>query len=76
MRGEMERINLRINGMSCGHCVASVSGALQQVSGARVERVEIGLADVSYDPTSTSRADVVDAVRNAGYEVESVAQPS
>lgn len=54
---QMERINLRIDGMTCGHCVSSVKQALEK-AGARVERVDIGSADVSslgVDPEIKSR---------------------
>lgn len=64
----MERVNLRIDGMSCGHCVASVRKALEGVSGAKVERVDVGSADVSYDPATTRPEALEKAVRDAGYE--------
>lgn len=65
----MERINLQINGMTCGHCVASVKRALAQVGGASVESVNVGSAQVAYDPAATSPAGLGEAVRDAGYEV-------
>ena len=64
----MDRINLRIDGMSCGHCVASVREALEGVSGATVDRVEVGSAAVSYDPAVTRPEALEKAVRDAGYE--------
>ncbi len=64
----MERVNLRIGGMSCGHCVASVRKALESIGGAKVERVEVGSADVSYDPATTRPEAIEQAVRDAGYE--------
>lgn len=64
----MQRVSLQIDGMSCSHCVASVRKALEGVSGARVDRVDVGLADVSYDPATTRPAALERAVRDAGYE--------
>ncbi len=58
---------LKISGMTCGHCVAAVNKALQQVPG--VER-----ADVSLDPPQavvTGSADpqaLVTAVKGEGYD--------
>lgn len=63
----MERVNLTIEGMSCGHCVSAVSGALQQLSGVNVEQIAIGSATVSYDPAKTSVDQIIDAVNDEGY---------
>lgn len=62
----MERTTLAIDGMSCGHCVARVSKALEG-TGARVDRVEIGSATVEYDPAVTSPAALAAVVSDAGY---------
>ena len=64
----MERISFQISGMSCGHCVASVKRALEKVEGARVERVDVGSADVSYNAATTSGSALEAAIRNAGYD--------
>ena len=61
-------LTLRIDGMSCAHCVRAVRDALAAVPGASVERVEVGGATVAYDPTRTSPGALADAVRDAGYE--------
>jgi len=63
-----ETLTLRIDGMSCAHCVRAVRDALADVPGATVERVDIGGATVAYDPSRTSPAALADAVRDAGYE--------
>ncbi len=63
----MERLNLTINGMSCGHCVNAVSGALQQLPGVEVEQVVIGQATLSYDPAKTSVDQIIEAVNDEGY---------
>lgn len=68
---------LQIDGMSCAHCVAAVRDALADVSGAAVESVEIGRAEVNAGPEAT-RDDLVAAVEGAGYTVtggESVPAP-
>jgi copper chaperone len=64
----MERTTLKIEGMSCGHCVAAVRAALTDVPGVEVERVDIGSAHVTYDPTRTDARAIAEAVRDAGYE--------
>ncbi len=55
-----------IQGMHCQACVARVKKAIEKVDGARVERVDVGSAEVSID--SPLEPLVLDAIRNAGYE--------
>ena len=63
----MSRANLTIGGMSCGGCVRRVSEALAAVPGVTVERVAVGAASVSYDPSKASVADLTAAVSRAGF---------
>jgi copper chaperone CopZ len=65
----MERVTMRIEGMSCGHCVRAVEEALRALPGVEVEQVAIGVATVAFDPTRTPRAEIDEAVRDAGYEL-------
>lgn len=65
----MSNLNLEIEGMTCGHCVAAVKKALDAVAGATVENVKVGSASVAYDPTVTSVDAIKNAVRDAGYEI-------
>ena len=66
--GEMTKLSMRIEGMSCGHCVRAVREALDERPGVEVEQVTNGGAEVRYDPSSTTPERVADAVRDAGYE--------
>ncbi len=59
---------LQIEGMTCDHCVRSVREALGDVSGATVESVEIGRAEVTAAP-GTTRAQLVEAVEAVGFDV-------
>ena len=63
----MTRTTLKIDGMSCGHCVASVNKALGQADGVTVATVALGTAAVEFDPTTTSPEKIADAVSKAGY---------
>lgn len=65
----MEKLTLEISGMSCGHCVGSVSKALQALAGVEVEAVAIGSATMQYDPAAVTREQIADAVADQGYEV-------
>jgi copper chaperone len=59
----------KIEGMSCGHCVKAVRQALEAIDGVDVENVEIGMAQVNYDPSVTDRAYLVEAIEEEGYTV-------
>ena len=65
----MDRITMKIDGMSCGHCVSSVDRALKKIDGVKVESVGIGNATVSYDPSAVSAEQIADAVADEGYAV-------
>lgn len=68
----MERVSLKVDGMSCGHCVHAVQKAIAAVPGAKVEHLEIGAATVSFDPAQASVGALLDAVADAGYEAQAV----
>jgi len=65
----MEKLELKVSGMSCGHCVAAVSKSLNALDGVDIENVDIGSVKVSYDPSSLSRDRIAEAVADAGFEV-------
>ena len=69
----MERITMKIDGMTCGHCVSQVSKTLTELEGVKVEQVQIGAATVEYDPDTTSDARIKQAVEEQGYSVRSTA---
>lgn len=69
----MERMTMKIGGMTCGHCVSQVSKALTGIEGVKVEQVQIGAATVAYDPSTTTDARIRQAVEEQGYTVRSTA---
>ncbi len=61
---------IKVKGMSCGHCAAAVTRALQSLPG--VTKVEIDLASgrVRYEASApVSPGALAAAVKAAGYEV-------
>jgi copper chaperone len=67
----MTTVTLKVEGMSCGGCVASVArvlNALPGVSDAAVS-LQAGTAQVSFDETRTNPASLRAAIESAGYEV-------
>jgi copper chaperone CopZ len=63
----MRQATIYIEGMSCGHCLNAVNRALNAVPGVKIDAVQIGRADVTYDETTTQPADLESAVADAGY---------
>ena len=63
----MERLNLKIEGMSCDHCVRAVRGRLERTPGVKVDEVEIGSALLDYDPSKTNIDDIEEAIADEGY---------
>lgn len=64
----MEDLTLQIDGMSCDHCVARVQKALSKLDGVNVRNVEVGSAEMSYDPSRVSPDRILEAVDAIGFE--------
>jgi len=65
----MKTEELKIEGMSCGHCVMSVKKELGKFAGITIEDVQIGKARVQYDESKVTHNDLVRAIDAAGYKV-------
>lgn len=65
----MDRMKMKIDGMTCGHCVSAVGKALKSIDGVTVESVAVGSATISYDPTAVSEARIAEVVEDEGYSV-------
>jgi copper chaperone len=63
---------LSVQGMSCGHCKASVEGALKNLAGVSAAEVnlEAGTVDVTYDDSKVTIDVMKEAVEEQGYDVE------
>lgn len=64
----MKNVKLQISGMSCQNCVRHVTTALKDLPGVSVDDVKIGSADVTVDDQRTSEQQVLEALRDAGYD--------
>ncbi len=68
-------IKLRVDGMSCEHCVQAVKKALEGVPGVRSAQVSLeqGLAEVeAADAEGVAVEQLVKAVEAAGYRAEAL----
>jgi len=68
----MKTIVIKVNGMSCEHCVTAVKGAMAGLSGVAEVAVslETGTATVSYDSEKITPAAMAEAIEEQGYETE------
>ena len=64
---------LKIDGMSCAHCVKAVTLALQHVPGVGVKQVSVGHAEVVIDESVVTSTQLSEAVGEAGYTLVSTA---
>jgi copper chaperone len=67
----MEAVILKIGGMNCGGCVASVKRVLKTIPGVESVKVQLspGIAEVNFDPARTGAAAFRTAIEAAGYDV-------
>jgi copper chaperone len=66
----MSQVVMRIEGMSCGHCVSRVTKALEGTPGVTVKDVQVGSATVDYDGTQASMDAIVQSLDRAGYDAK------
>ena len=63
---------ITIEGMSCGHCVSSVTGAVSSLPG--VADVAVSLDDknavVTFDETAVTRSAISDVIEELGFTVK------
>jgi len=67
----MTKETLKIQGMTCNHCVMRVAKALKAVSGVQDAQVDLQKAEaaVTYDESKVTREKLSFAVVEAGYKV-------
>jgi copper chaperone len=61
---------IKIQGMSCQHCVMSVNKALTAVPGLTNVKVDLGKGEATFEnPQNVSQEKIRKAVEDAGYKV-------
>ncbi|MEP6997320.1 MAG: cation transporter [Betaproteobacteria bacterium] len=67
----MTTVTLKVEGMTCGGCVASVTRVLTALPGVSAAAVSLqaGTAQVTFDDARTKPAALRAAIEDAGYEV-------
>lgn len=66
------KIQLKITGMTCGHCVHAVTEALREVAGVKAAKVTLqpGMAEVEGETSGPDAEALIAAVADAGYQAQ------
>jgi copper chaperone len=62
-----DTLTLSIQGMHCGGCVRRVTAALRDVKGVELGPVEVGSAQMTFDPDQIRAEDIATAVNRIGF---------
>jgi len=62
------KLNLKIDGMGCEHCIKSVREALEEINGIKVLDVKIGSAEVEAENDSILN-EIREKLDDAGYDL-------
>lgn len=65
----MKEASIRVEGMSCQHCVMRVKKALDSLNGIINSDVQIGLVKVSFDESKVDIDAIENAITGTGYRV-------
>jgi len=61
---------LKVKGMSCQHCVMSVTKALNQLDGIKNVQIDLAKGEVRFDNSKSLASDRIQkAITDAGYQV-------
>jgi len=67
----METVTLKVEGMSCQHCVNAVEGSLGKLEGVSTVKVELdkGTVNIDFDPEKVTKDKMKDTIEDQGYDV-------
>ncbi len=67
----MEKVTLKVQGMSCSHCVNSVEGSVGELNGVSKVKVHLenGTVDVEFNDKEVSLDRIKETIDDQGYEV-------
>ncbi len=69
-------ITFEVNDMTCGHCASTITKAVKSVDqGARVA-IDVATHRVQIEPTESDAAELIEAIKDAGYTPVQVAHPA
>ncbi|OIJ18685.1 copper resistance protein CopZ [Anaerobacillus alkalidiazotrophicus] len=67
----MKKVEISVRGMSCGHCVSTIEGALTQMDGVSSAKVNLekNKVTVNLDTTKIHVLQIEEVVNGLGYNV-------
>ncbi|WP_066186508.1 MULTISPECIES: copper chaperone CopZ [Gracilibacillus] len=67
----MQNITLKVQGMSCGHCVSSIEGNVGEMTGVESVKVHLedGKVDVTFEAGQVNEQDIIEVIEDQGYDV-------
>jgi copper chaperone len=65
----MAEATIKIEGMSCQHCVMRVKKVIDAVAGVTKSDVAVGSATIQFDESKTKKEDITATIEKAGYKV-------
>lgn len=68
----MHQVTLKVQGMTCGHCVRAIKTRLEELRGVLKADVQLkgATAVVDFDPLTVSVEEMVAALADEGYTAE------
>ncbi len=67
---QTQSVKVKVDGMSCGGCAATIEAALAANQGVTKKSVDLveGCCEVEYNPAQTNREEIVSTIEKAGYK--------
>lgn len=67
----MEKVTLKVEGMSCGHCVKAVEGSVGELTGVSTVKVnlESKSVDIEFNASEVSLDTIKETIDDQGYDV-------
>ncbi|RIX50109.1 copper chaperone [Paenibacillus nanensis] len=65
----MQNVRLNVQGMSCGHCVNSIEGALGKLGAEAKVDLQSGSVTVYFDETKLTLDRIKETIEDQGYDV-------
>ncbi|MFD0696095.1 copper ion binding protein [Paenibacillus sp. GCM10027628] len=65
----MQTITLKVEGMSCGHCVNSVEGAVKKLGANGKVNLSAGSVTLEFDESKVPLDAIKEAIEEQGYDV-------
>jgi copper chaperone len=65
----MQNATLKVEGMSCQHCVKAIEGALEEIGASGKVNLTEKTVEVQYDESKLTLEAVKEAIEEQGYDV-------